>query len=151
MPDLVNGEIFKLPDGQEFRPQWGKPDETLADPPSKAKIKAEQTEDTWRDGRRRSLVEDVGFLARVPNPFNHQRTLTICSGVYSHGVLGAVRALTDTAVRNRNEAYLARRFQGGSFALLMRVPLVNAEAISPDLEIPDNRLYEWSSTDEAAE
>ena len=28
--------------------------------------------------------------------------------------------------------------------MLMRVPVMNGEAISPDLEIPDNRLYEWT-------
>jgi len=151
VPDLVNGEIFRLRNGEEFRPRWDELDESLADPPSKAKIKAEQTEDTWHDGRRRILAGDVALLARVPNPLNHQRTLTICSGIYSRGVLGAVRALTDIAVRNRNEAYLANRFRGESFALLLRVPVVNGEAISPDLENPDNRLYEWSSTDEAPE
>ncbi|TDD55418.1 XRE family transcriptional regulator [Kribbella antibiotica] len=149
VPDLFNGEIFMLPDGQEFRPLWSDYERTSAKPPTKEEITAEQTEDVWRDGRRRTLVEDVAFLARVPNPLNHTRTLTVCSGVYSRGVLGAVRALTDTAVRERNEAYLANRFPGGSFAILMRVPLVNGEAMSPDLEIPHNVLYEWSPSDEA--
>jgi hypothetical protein len=149
VPDLVNGEIFALPDGREFRPQWGELEETPGEVPSKAKIKSEQTEDMWREGKRRSLVEDVAFLARVPNPLNHTRTLTICSGVYSRGVVGAVRALTDIAVRERNEAYIASRFPGGSFALLMRVPLVNGKAMSPDLE--NHSLYEWSPSDEATE
>ncbi len=111
-------------------------------------IEAEQADDAWRDGKRLELVEDVALLARLPNPFNHSRTITICNGVYSRGVLGAVRTLTDNAVRERNEAYIANRFPGGSFALLMRVPVVNGEAISPDLEIPENRLYEWSPTEE---
>ncbi len=149
VPDLVNGEVFRLPDGLEFRPHWGEYERTVEKAPTKEQITAEQIEDVWRDGKRRSLIEDVAFLARVPNPLNHTRTLTVCSGVYSRGVLGAVRALTDIAVRDRNEAYLANRFPGGSFALLMRVPLVNAEAMSPDLEIPYNRLYEWSPSDEA--
>ncbi|MFK4083999.1 helix-turn-helix domain-containing protein [Kribbella sp. NPDC020789] len=148
--DLSNGEVFALPDGKEFRPEWSDY-ERASDVPSKEEITAAQTEDMWRDGRRRSLMEDVAFLARVPNPLNHTRTLTVCSGVYSRGVLGAVRALTDIAVRERNEAYLAGRFPGRSFAMLMRVPLVNGEAMSPDLEIARNRLYEWPSTDEAVE
>ncbi|WP_165952639.1 helix-turn-helix domain-containing protein [Kribbella albertanoniae] len=149
VPDLLNGEVFRLPDGQEFRPQWGEYERTLEKPPTKEQITADQTEDVWRDGKRRGLLEDVAFLARVPNPLNHTRTLTVCSGVYSRGVVGAVRALTDIAVRERNEAYLASRFPGGSFALLLRVPLVNGAAMSPDLEIPYNRLYEWSPDDEA--
>ncbi|MET7282214.1 helix-turn-helix transcriptional regulator [Kribbella sp. NPDC005582] len=151
VPDLLNGEVFKLPDETEIRPQWSDYERVSANAPTKDQITAEQVDDVWRDGRRRSLVEDVAFLARVPNPLNHTRTLTICSGVYSRGVLGAVRALTDIAVRDRNEAYLAGRFPGGSFALLTRVPLVNGAAMSPDLEIPYNRLYEWSPDDEAAE
>lgn len=125
--DLKTGEIFKASDaGKEFRPQW------------------EETDDGPE------LVEDVALITRVRNPFNHSRTLTICNGIHSRGVLGAVRTLTDVAVRERNEAFLSSHFPEGSFALLLRVPVVNGEAISPDLEIEENRLYEWSPTDKAA-
>ena len=115
--DLHTGEIFQTsgPDGTEFRPEM-------------------------EDGE---LVEDVGLLARVPNPFNHNRTLSICNGIHSRGVLGAVRSLTDVRVRERNEAFLSKRFPEGRFAVLMRVPVLNGEAVSPDLEIADNRLFEW--------
>src|SRR5262249_34414132 len=41
--------------------------------------------------RNRRLTEDVGLLARFPNPLNSSRTLTICNGIHSRGVLGAVR------------------------------------------------------------
>ena len=97
------------------------------------------------------LVEDVGLLARLANPFNHNRTITICNGIHSRGVLGAVRSLTDIAVREKNEGYLSRRFPGGRFAVLMRVPVLNGDAISPDFEIDDTRLYEWSPEDEGRE
>ncbi|NEA35520.1 XRE family transcriptional regulator [Streptomyces sp. SID13031] len=119
--DLKTGEIFKASGagGKEFWPQF---------------------EDT--DGVS-ELVEDVALLTRLRNPFNHSRTITICNGIHSRGVLGAVRTLTDVAVRERNEAYLSRHFPDGLFALLLRVPVVNGEAISPDLEIPENRLYQW--------
>jgi hypothetical protein len=118
--DLNEGEIFRAggPGGTEFRPVW---------------------EDNGKE-----LAEDVALLARVRNPFNHSRTVTICNGIYSRGVLGAVRVLSDVAVRERNEAFLSREFPDGIFALLLRVPVMNGEAISPDLEIPDNRLYQWS-------
>jgi len=125
--DVKTGEIFRAsePGGgagvTEFRPQWD--------------------ED---EGGDRRLVEDVALLARLRNPFNHNRTITICNGIHSRGVLGAVRCLTDVAVREQNEAYLSARFPEGSFALLMRVPVLNGEAISPDLEIADTRLYEWA-------
>ncbi|MDX6260075.1 MAG: hypothetical protein QOH84_1763 [Kribbellaceae bacterium] len=120
--DLETGEIFRASGagGKEFRPVWEKTD----------------------DGR--ELVEDVALLARLRNPFNHSRTITICNGIHSRGVLGAVRTLTDIAVRDRNEAFLSQRFPSGEFALLLRVQVVYGEAMSPDLEIADNRLYEWS-------
>lgn len=122
--DVPTGEIFRAgPDGKHFRPEM--------------------------DGD--ELLEDVGLLARLTNPFNHNRTITICNGIHSRGVLGAVRSLTDAAVRERNEAYLSRTFPEGSFAVLMRVPVLNGEAISPDLEIADNRLFEWSPGDRASD
>jgi transcriptional regulator with XRE-family HTH domain len=90
------------------------------------------------------LVDDVGLFARLRNPYNSARTLTVCSGVFSRGVLGAVRILTDAEQRERNGAYLARRFtDADEFAILMRVQVLLGEAITPDLENPDIRLYEW--------
>jgi hypothetical protein len=120
--DLKTGEILKAsgPGGQEFRPRW----EETADGPE--------------------LVEDVGLLTRLRNPFNHSYTITICNGIHSRGVLGAVRTLTDAHVRERNEAFLAKAFPEREFALVLRVPVVQGEAISPDLEIAENRLFEWS-------
>jgi hypothetical protein len=90
------------------------------------------------------LVEDVGLLARLPNPNNTARTLTVCNGVYSRGVLGTARSLTDAELRGQNEAYLRRRFTGRShFCILMRVPVLGGKAVTPDLQRPENRLYEW--------
>ena len=102
---------------------------------------------TWEDGEDEEdgkvLIEDVALLARIPNPFNVNRTLTICNGVHSRGVLGAVRCLTDKRVRDANEEFLAQRFPDGRFALLLRVPVVANKTLSPDLQNPAMRLYEW--------
>jgi hypothetical protein len=92
------------------------------------------------------LVADIGYLARLRNPFRANRTLTICNGIFSRGVYGAVRCLTDARVREDNENYLADRFPNGEFATLLRVPVVANETLSPDLQDPDSRLYEWSPT-----
>ena len=85
-PQLRSGEIFRAAGGdgeeKEFWPQW-------------------------TDSEPRVLVEDVGLLARVPNPFNSSRTLTMCNGIHSRGVYGAVRSLTDTHLRDSNERYIA--------------------------------------------
>jgi transcriptional regulator with XRE-family HTH domain len=99
----------------------------------------------WEDGEndQRVLVEDVALLARIPNPFNVNRNLTICNGVHSRGVLGAVRCLTDKRVRDANEDFLAERFPDGRFALLLRVPVVANRTLTPDLQNPATRLYEW--------
>jgi hypothetical protein len=125
VPEIATGEIFRVVDGGlSFFPEWDDP--------------AERGEEGKRE-----LIEDVALLARLPNPFHSRRTLTICNGVHSRGVLGAVRCLTDIRVREANEAYLAERFPDGRFAVLLRVPVVGNETLSPDLQKPDTRLYEW--------
>jgi hypothetical protein len=121
--DLKTGEIFKIktPEGeQSFYPEY----EDLG------------------DGQ--ELIADIGYVARLRNPFMVSRTLTICNGIHSRGVFGAVRCLTDASVRDENERYLADRFPGGEFAILLRVPVVTNETLSPDLQNPDSRLYEWA-------
>jgi len=95
-------------------------------------------------GDGKELISDVGFLARLRNPFKINRTLTICNGIFSRGVFGAVRCLTDANVRDENEKYLADKFPEGEFAILLRVPVVTNETLSPDLQNPDSRLYEWA-------
>jgi transcriptional regulator with XRE-family HTH domain len=148
--DLADGEIFRSRDGSEYRPVWEeRKARSVTTPPTQQQLEEDQAQDAWSGKIPRELVEDVALLARMRNPFNLSRTITICSGVYSRGVLGAVRALTDDAVRERNEAYLAEHFPSGSFGMLLRVPVVNGEAVTPDLEIEDNRLFEWSADVEA--
>jgi hypothetical protein len=124
VPELDTGEIFTVKDAEGERsyfPEWYGP------------------------GDDRELIEDVGHIARLTNPFQSSRTLTICNGIHSRGVLGAVRCLTDVSVRDSNERYLAERFPTGRFALLVRVPVVTNETLSPDLQNPTTRLYEWTA------
>jgi len=120
--DLDSGEIFlaRVGDGEkEFWPQW--------------------TEDEPR-----LLSEDVGLLVRVPNPLNSSRTLTICNGIHSRGVYGAVRSLTDTQLRDANLRYIAANFGNSkSFAILMSVKIVNNETITPDFNGEGVVLYQW--------
>jgi hypothetical protein len=91
------------------------------------------------------LVEDVGFFARGENPSAPRRTLTICGGITTRGVLGAARCFTDWEMRQRNEQYLLPRFpEGASYCIVMRVPVVlNRDPLTPDLSKPENRLFEW--------
>jgi hypothetical protein len=96
-------------------------------------------------GDGKEVVADIGYLARLQNPFKVNRTLTICNGIHGRGVLGAVRCLTDVRVRQENEKYLADRFPAGDFAMLLRVPVLANETLSPDLQDPDARLYEWEA------
>jgi hypothetical protein len=91
------------------------------------------------------LTEDVGLLARVPNPLNSSRTLTICNGIHSRGVYGAVRSLTDAQLRDGNERYIATKFDGAeSFAILMSVQVIKNKAMTPDFNSPGVVLYEWA-------
>lgn len=114
-----NGELFSVPGREPERPQF-------------------------LEGGKPRLVGDVGCFARLTNPFNSARTLTWCSGIYSRGVLGAVRMLTDASLRDQNGRYLAERFADArQFAVLVRVPVVVGEALTPDLQNNEMRLYEW--------
>ncbi len=90
------------------------------------------------------VVEDVGLLARVPNPHFTAGTFTVCSGVFTRGVYGAVRSLTDRTKRDNNAAYLRETFTDTSaFAMLMRVRMAgDATVPAPDLREKGNRLLE---------
>jgi len=122
-PELKTGEIFVAQvEGKErkFWPTW------------------------MMDGDKKVLSEDIGLLARVPNPLNSGRTLTICNGIHSRGVYGAVRSLTDKRVRESNERYIYDNFgNSGSFAILMSVQVIENRAITPDFNNSDNVRYQW--------
>jgi hypothetical protein len=99
----------------------------------------------WSSSDHTVLVEDVGLIARVPNPLNSSRTLTICNGIHSRGVLGAARSLTDARLRDKNEQYISTNFTGSdSFLILMRVPVIEGQTMTPDFSIPGRVLYQWS-------
>lgn len=99
-----------------------------------------------RIGGRNILREDVALFARARNPFNHRRTVTICSGMYAGGTYGAVRALTDTRFRDRNTKYAQERFGDcEAFCILTRVRVENGSPLTPDWTLPEYRLFEWMS------
>ena len=126
-PDVTNGEVFYVHGEDPELPIF-----------------------TGRGTQR--LTSDVCLFARLTNPFNTARTLTWCSGVYSRGVLGSVRLLTDAEMREQNGAYLAQRFADAKqFAIMVRVPVVSGKALTPDLRNGDARLYEWSDAEQLGE
>jgi hypothetical protein len=60
-------------------------------------------------------------------------------------VVGAVRTLTDARLRESNESYLAKVFgEARSFAILMRVTVIEGETLTPDFNIAGSVLYQWS-------
>jgi hypothetical protein len=117
---VETGEIFTVDDGKrKFLPKW-------------------------RDEAHKILIEDAGLLVRAPNPLNTSRALVICNGIHSRGVLGAVRSLTDVRLRESNEQYIAENFAGSdSYAILMRVPVIQGMALTPDLNAAGSVLYQW--------
>jgi hypothetical protein len=121
-PGLESGDIFVTEiDGKERRylPSWSR---TV---PSK-------------------LTQDIGLLVRMPNPLNSNRTLTMCNGIHSRGVMGAVRSLTDKRLRESNERYTARTFADSQqFGILMRIQVIEGRTMTPDFNIPGTVLYQW--------
>ncbi|ADD44113.1 helix-turn-helix domain-containing protein [Stackebrandtia nassauensis] len=93
------------------------------------------------------LLSDVGQFVRAPNPLNGKRTLTICNGIDSRGVLGTVRALVDERFRERNSAYLRDRFAGCTkYGVLTRILIVDGAVVTPDWTLKETRLHEWKAT-----
>lgn len=91
------------------------------------------------------LQEDVGLLVRMPNPLNSSRTLTMCNGIHSRGVLGTVLSLADSRLRESNERYIATNLPGKSFGILMRVPVISGKTMTPDFTNPRTILHQWST------
>lgn len=90
------------------------------------------------------LLEDAAIFFRGVSPFNRKRTVSVCSGMYGRGTLGAVRALTDARFLDRNTAYLRARFGDvESFSIISRVPVVGGQGLTPDWTLEENRLHEW--------
>jgi hypothetical protein len=121
-PDSPSGEIFVVDiDGEErkYLPRWSEADPT-------------------------KLLQDVGLLVRMPNPLNSSRTLTMCNGIHSRGVVGAVRSLTDERLRESNERYIVEHFSDNQqFGILMRIQVIEGRAMTPDFSIPGTVLYQW--------
>jgi transcriptional regulator with XRE-family HTH domain len=96
-------------------------------------------------GDRTILREDVALFARGPSPFNGERTVTICIGMYARGTYGAVRALTDFTVRDSNAEYLRSRFgDSNTYCILSRVPIIHRRLVTPVWRSGDYTLFEWS-------
>jgi helix-turn-helix protein len=130
---IHSGEVFEVEDDdsqrQLFLPRFWNGDPGTAEKPG-------------------VLLEDVAMLGRIPNPFNALRTLTYCNGIHSRGVLGAVRCLTDADVRDDNESYLEETFPDTDrFVILMRVPVLGGETISPSLRSPGAVLFQWPTAE----
>jgi hypothetical protein len=98
------------------------------------------------------LVEDVGYFARGPNPSAPLRTMTLCGGITTRGVHGAARCFIEPEVREQNEQYLFPRFpEGSTYCVVMRVPVINRDPLTPDLSKKENRLFEWDNSGAEAE
>ena len=85
-------------------------------------------------GALQQVVEDVGLFVRATNPNDPDTDVTICSGVFTHGVLGAVRAFTNPHVAGENvEAIRERLGQVKNFAALFRVNVIGGRVATPRL------------------
>ncbi len=90
------------------------------------------------------LVYDVALLGRKPNVLNTSASVTMAFGAFSRGTYGAVRALTDAALRARNEQYLVDHVDLSDFWMLLHVPVfpsdTGASTVTPDLARPFTRI-----------
>ena len=85
-------------------------------------------------GQGEQVVEDVGLFARATNPNDPDTDVTICSGIFTHGVLGAVRAFTNPHVVGENvEAIREQVGRLTNFAVLFRVNVIGGRVATPRL------------------
>jgi transcriptional regulator with XRE-family HTH domain len=85
-------------------------------------------------GQGEQVVEDVGLFVRATNPNDPETDVTICSGVFTHGVLGAVRTFTNPHVAGENaEAVRERLGRLTNFAVLFRVNVIGGRVATPRL------------------
>ncbi len=99
-----------------------------------------------RDEEGRTLVRDVGLIARSPHPIIPGGTVTLLSGITSRGVHGAALCFIDSHLRDTNERYLESAFGNvESFCILMNIPVQNDVALPLNLWRENTRLYEWSA------
>lgn len=97
------------------------------------------------DGEDRRVVEDIGLIARMPSPVDAARTLTIFSGVYTRGVFGAVRCLSDWGMGTANARWLAARFgKTTSWGVLMRVRGAEHAIATPRLSEPGAVVFDFT-------
>jgi len=98
----------------------------------------------WADEGKTVLAANVDMPARVPNPLNANRNLTICNSIHSRGVYGAVRTLADPASRDANEWRISTTFgDARSFAILMSA-VIRTKVMTLDFNSPDVVLNKWA-------
>ena len=89
------------------------------------------------EGEHRRVVEDIGMIMRMPSPVDPTRTLTVFSGVYTRGVFGAVRCLSDREIGPPNARWLAAQFGGApGWGVLVRVRGTDHAIGTPRLSAP---------------
>ncbi|MFL6144870.1 MAG: helix-turn-helix domain-containing protein [Labedaea sp.] len=80
------------------------------------------------------VVEDLGLFVRATNPTNPDTDVTLCSGSYTYGVLGAVELFTNPRLAGENvEAVHQLLGQAKSFAVLFRVKVIDGRVPTPRL------------------
>jgi transcriptional regulator with XRE-family HTH domain len=91
------------------------------------------------------LVQDVSHFFRAVSPYDKERTITFCNGVYGRGVLGAVRALTDINVRAKNEQWVSENLgDTDTFSILAAVIIAKGNVVvTPDWTAAACRLHVW--------
>lgn len=80
------------------------------------------------------VIEDIGLFVRATNPTNPDTDVTICSGIYTFGVLGAVQAFTNPRLAGDNvQAVRDRLGVSRGFAVLFRVKVIDGRVPTPRL------------------
>lgn len=120
--------LLDLPIQQSMQPD-GRPDHFLRPDGSPVLPTIIDTGDGGKE-----IIEDVGLFVRAPNPMNPETDVTICSGIYTPGVLGSALAFTYPGIAHENvQAVREHVGQASAFAALFRVKVVDGRVPTPRL------------------
>lgn len=83
------------------------------------------------------LTKDYGYFARLPNPFNKDKSVVLISGIHTFGVLGSAKILSDHPNSRTNIEHLIQKLLPTSdlaFEIFFEVQVIAGEVLCPEID-----------------
>jgi len=85
-------------------------------------------------------IEDYGYFARFPNPFNQRSSVILINGIHTFGVLGAAKVFSDHPNSQGNIKKLLNKFKlddikQAAFECFFPVEVMHQNVVCPNIQI----------------